>query len=1248
MRSLARAVALLIVGFLLLVPPLAPQRVGAPASTSPQAGLPRLATAAISPGPQPLAASVSLNLTTSTPSADPKDVVVFYLYINNTGDQGAPDAWVNVTTPIGLSFVGDTAAGNLSGFPSYHFAPVNLGLHAFHMDFVVAIGTTPGTVLTLAASLVYADGTGIQHFVGPASASVSVGLETKPLYLGWSAAPPGILRPVPPSGGLLPAGIFPLTDGGSAVNFDLSAPLARAFRGRNASAVLYVQPLATPATLVLNLTLVDVNGPSTTPVASVEQVNTVTGSGYWTFFYTFPATDYVFAAGDRIRLQVINTAASTQSALLATNATSAASRIAFVTPTYVNVDSLTPPVSPAAYLSPKSTLVITANISDPFGSGEIVDARLNVTGPSGPIVSWLSLNPPAAVDPSTPSAWALFRYTRSPLLENGTYSIELSAIERNGVMSVAASSVLVRAPSFTLDKIASVAQAKSWQLFTYTIWYNNTGTGPAGTVWINDTLPSEVFFRSSSPSASSHTGNTYRWVATNASVGNHSIQIHVLVSGGLSGVGYIRNWASLNFTDERGFPWPSEMAFADVVINGPVLSLDAASLPSTFLHSGEPAVYTITMTNTGDVANSLWLNATLPSGLTYLNDTAASLGGTRTVSGNRIDFVFTNMRSGSTTPVVWSFTLTEQARAGLASGTDLGSTIALNATSANDLLMPEQAVAVPLVAAAPVIAAAGASFGMPTASIASPLPLYVNFTNGGNEPARRVWVNVSLDPFLRFASSPVPATANNTTVQLTFANASAGPDSVPLFVTALPSVGSQRLLDRQILTVAGTLAFSDGYGNLFAPLIVAPESVVVALPDVGFSLSPTSRQAEAGTVLQYSITGGNSGSGTARAVWLNLTLPASLTYQGDTFGVQPSVLGSTYSWAWSNYGPGGHAALLTLLANGLAADNTSADLAFNVQALDRGGYPAPPSTFGGTVGYLAPAWRLSISANRDTSLAAGEINYTLRVQNVGETAAHYLWLLLPLDPNLQVITHTAPVPATGTSILNWTFRDVQPGQSFVFNVLARVAPGTPANTAIAAALEAHYTNSAGAVLGYVRSAAAQVEVQADLMPLLYILIGGSIAGAGVVFVVYRRYRVQIEDVFLIGHDGILIAHLAQTTSQDKDEDQLSGMLTAVQDFVQDAFAYGGHRELDELEFGDYHVLIERGDHVYLAVVYVGRDSGLIRKKVRAVLDKIESSYGAVFATWDGDMTPVEGTRELLVQGFQEEDHPWSLVKSRGP
>ncbi len=1189
-------------------------------------------------GVSPQAASFSFALTASSAQAEPTDSVPFTVYFNNTGTQAAPAAWINVTAVGGLAFAGDTASGNLSGYPDYRFTGLPLGLHSFGMTFVVDVGVVPGSRLAVSATLVYADGSGGQQFQGPASASVLVGVVTEPLYLGWNALLAGALSPVPPSGPLQPPGTFSLAAGGPAVNFDLASPLARSFRVLNATAVLYVQPLTSPATLEVNLTLLDVSGSVTTPVAAVEQTYTVTGSGYWTLFYTFPSLDYRFAAGDQVRLQVLNTAASTQSAALATNATAEPSRVSVQTTTYASVDALQPALSPTTYLSPKSSLVVTANVSDPLGSAQIVDARLNVTGPAGPVATWQSLLPAAAVDPSSPSAWKLFRFTLAPPLAVGTYAVRVTAIERSGATDIAAGGAVVRAPSFTLQKTANTVQAKTGTKVTYTIWYNNTGTGPAGRVGINDTLPSQEAYVSSSPSAAG-SGSAYSWSFPNVAPGSYSVQITAQVKGA-SGVAYIRNWAFLNDSDPQGFPGPSLQSHADVVLNGPILALSQSSVPANAVHSNQTVVFSIGLVNTGDAAQTVWLNDTLPSGLAYVSDTAPV---SPSVAGGQVRWTFPGMAAGTSTPVVLAFTLTARAGAGLPGGASLRNTIGLNDTSLNGLLMPDQTSVLPLPVASPAIASATASFGVPSAVPIVPLPLYVNFTNAGNEPAGTTWLNLTLGPSLSFLGAGVPSTVAGSQVFLVLPNASVGADRVPVSVAAASTV-----TDGAALTVSGSLRPTDGFGNLLAAVPVPAATVRVALPDVSFRLSPPNVTAEAGTAVTFTLTGGNAGTGTASAVWLNLTLPAGLAYVNDTFGAARTPLGSGFSWSWPDVAPGPRTYTLVLEVQGTAADRSTAAFSLSVQALDSGGNPRPASEVAGAVSVRAPSFALDVWADSNRTDAGSSFAYTLVARNVGSTPAQTVWLTDTFDARLSVLYYTATATAAGagTPTLNWTFQDVAPGQALVIRVVVKVADGTPGNAQIFNAFGVRYTNSVGAVLASAHSPPSSVVVLPDYLGL--VLFVGVTSGLGtlVVLFVYRRYRVRIEDVFLIYRDGILVSHLAEGGGLEKDEDQLSGMLTAVQDFVKDAFTYGEHRELHQLEFGDYHVLIERGKLVYLAVIYQGRDSGLIRKKVRSVLDRVEAAYGDVFDRWDGDMARVEGTQDLLREGFVETKRPWSLVKSR--
>ena len=105
------------------------------------------------------------------------------------------------------------------------------------------------------------------------------------------------------------------------------------------------------------------------------------------------------------------------------------------------------------------------------------------------------------------------------------------------------------------------------------------------------------------------------------------------------------------------------------------------------------------------------------------------------VAGGRVRWTFPGMPAGTSAPAYLNFTMTARAAAALPEGASLPNTIRVNDTSLNGLLMPEQISVLPLTLASPVIPAASASFGARFAVPNVPLPLYVNFTNGGNEPA---------------------------------------------------------------------------------------------------------------------------------------------------------------------------------------------------------------------------------------------------------------------------------------------------------------------------------------------------------------------------------------------------------------------------------------------------------------------------------------------------------------------------------
>ncbi|UCF07811.1 MAG: DUF2341 domain-containing protein [Thermoplasmata archaeon] len=153
----------------------------------------------------------------------------------------------------------------------------------------------------------------------------------------------------------------------------------------------------------------------------------------------------------------------------------------------------------------------------------------------------------------------------------------------------------------------------------------------------------------------------------------------------------------------------------------------------------------------------------------------------------------------------------------------------------------------------------------------------------------------------------------------------------------------------------------------------------------------------------------------------------------------------------------------------------------------------------------------------------------------------------------------------------------------------------------------------------------------DMLPWPWILLAcfGAVGGA---FAFYRKKsRYQVHEAFLIHEKGLPIAHASQEESSELEDVVVSGMFTAVQDFINDAFTGStpdDQWELEEMKFGDNKILIERSDWLYLATIFEGNGSKLAIR-VRKILKKINEQYGNVFADWDGDMAQLTGISAMI-------------------
>jgi hypothetical protein len=136
-------------------------------------------------------------------------------------------------------------------------------------------------------------------------------------------------------------------------------------------------------------------------------------------------------------------------------------------------------------------------------------------------------------------------------------------------------------------------------------------------------------------------------------------------------------------------------------------------------------------------------------------------------------------------------------------------------------------------------------------------------------------------------------------------------------------------------------------------------------------------------------------------------------------------------------------------------------------------------------------------------------------------------------------------------------------------------------------------------------------------------------------VLYRRkiYAPQVERVFLIHEHSILITHQSVGKDHELDEDILSGMLAGVKNLISDAFGREDGSDVQEdlrkLEFGDRNILLERGNHFFIAVVFSGRANKELASRIKDVVNQIEDKYTGELKGWEGYTDAFEGIDEII-------------------
>jgi len=136
---------------------------------------------------------------------------------------------------------------------------------------------------------------------------------------------------------------------------------------------------------------------------------------------------------------------------------------------------------------------------------------------------------------------------------------------------------------------------------------------------------------------------------------------------------------------------------------------------------------------------------------------------------------------------------------------------------------------------------------------------------------------------------------------------------------------------------------------------------------------------------------------------------------------------------------------------------------------------------------------------------------------------------------------------------------------------------------------------------------------------------------------------QVEQAFLIhAESGLLLAHAANDESKSQDPDLISGMLTAIRDFVGDSFDASQEDGLRTFSVGELTVMVESGPRAMLAVVVRGQAPSQLFERLNAALETIHLQQRTLLVEFTGDTEPfgaVQPTLDELLETVVETDRP---------
>ncbi len=655
-------------------------------------------------------------------------------------------------------------------------------------------------------------------------------------------------------------------------------------------------------------------------------------------------------------------------------------------------------------------------------------------------------------------------------------------------------------------------------------------------------------------------------------------------------------------------------------VGSPNLDFLVTASTST-IQPGQTSVLRVEFTNSGQgPAEDIWVNVSFPAELSYVGDDAESIGGVLT---GAYSYEFS-----SVTPGDYSFNITASAMGGTPNGTLVVTNFTFEATDHRGVPFIQTGQDVTITIVSGVIDLSLVS-SMDDVDPGDTLTHNLMVRNVGSGIVQRLLIETFIDPNVTYISSspmgnysPVQRALNWTVAAL-----DAG-DTTSFEWSMVVNVGTP---DLTVLVSPARVHYEDSNGTrLEAGPVAVPSTVRVASfsPQLDSDASTAERGDEVDITLYYN----NTGTGTALRAWANWSLGGDYRLVSLTPTASYEVTAGGFSVVLDSVTPGDHSLVARLEVTRGMVDGLDLGLTVSWKATDGNGNPISEESLPTAMELLAPEVTLTLVSSKASVESGSILRLNVTIYNSGGAPATG-WLNLTLPPGVEFVDTNASFDMSSTDgLLSWAVPNLPERSSTHIGVQLKLS-GDPRTVSLRFAMD--FTEGKGSPAESSMSDPVLVEVVSTGIDItswpwwLWTLIVTMSVGTFAVAMRFRGGKVHVEEVFVIDPAGTLLAHRSSTILQHKDEDLVAAMFTAIQSYVKDVFSGGMDEEMRLLEFGERKILMEGGRHHHVAVIYRGRDSGGLAKRLHEVSQRIDEKFGDILADWDGTMDKVHGISMLL-------------------